>query len=311
VRRAFPKWLLKRWEGITATTFDPGVLGALQLAHASLATPRTTVRLVDLSADLAAIRRELEAEGVATSYCRYAEARGLRVESGHLQNTRVYREGHVVIQDEAAQLVAELVSPERGQHVLDLCAAPGMKAGQIAQMLGAGTLVASDRSTARLRTLAKLLPQWVPAAVRLLVIQGDAARSLPFGTKFERILLDAPCSGTGTLARNPEVKWRLRPGDITRLAGLQARMLRNALPALVNGGQLVYATCSLEPEENEEVVERVLSEQPGFRMLTSHDLALKHPRLIPLLDSRGYFRTRPDRHSMDGFTAAVINHQRG
>ena len=281
----------------------------MRLAYASLATPRTTLRVVDAGANLQDVRRELEAEGVATSHCQYAEAHGLTVESGQVQNTRAYREGRVVIQDEASQLVAELVSPEPGQRVLDLCAAPGMKAGQLAQMLGAGTLVACDRSAARLRTLAKLLPQWVPAAVRLSMVRLDAARALPFGAKFERILLDAPCSGTGTLARNPEIKWRLRPEDITRLAELQAMMLRNALPALANGGRLVYATCSLEPEENEGVVEKVLSEEPAFRVLTSHELALKHPRLIPFFDSRGYFRTRPDQHPMDGFNAAVIVRQ--
>jgi 16S rRNA (cytosine967-C5)-methyltransferase len=135
----------------------------------------------------------------------------------------------------------------------------------------------------------------------------DAARALPFGTKFDRILLDAPCSGTGTLARNPEIKWRLRPEDITRLAELQTMMLRNALAALANGGRLVYATCSLEPEENEGVVEKVLSGRPEFRMLTAREL--EHPHLTPLFDSRGYFRTRPDRHLMDGFTAAVIVRQ--
>ena len=181
-----------------------------------------------------------------------------------------------------------------------------MKAGQIAQMLGSGTLVACDRSAARLRTMGKLLPQWIPSAVRLSMVRLDAAHALPFGAKFDRILLDAPCSGTGTLARNPEIKWRLNPEDITRLAELQTMMLRNALPALASGGRLVYATCSLEPEENEGVVEKVLSEQPAFQVLTSHELALKHPRLISLFDSRGYFRTRPDQHAMDGFNAAVI-----
>jgi 16S rRNA (cytosine967-C5)-methyltransferase len=309
VRRAFPHWLLKRWEGMTATTTEPGEVGAVRLAYASLSTPRTTLRVVDADANLQDVRRELEAEGVATSPCLYAQAHGLSVESGQVQNTRLYQEGRVVIQDEASQLVAELLSPEPGQHVLDLCAAPGMKAGQLAQMLGAGTLVASDRSSARLRTLAKLLPQWVPAAVRLSMVRLDAARALPFGAKFERILLDAPCSGTGTLARNPEIKWRLGPEDITRLAKLQAFMLRNALAALASGGHLVYATCSLEPEENEGVVEKVLSEQPAFRVLTWRELAQKHPHLIPFFDSRGYFRTRPDQHPMDGFNAAVIVRQ--
>lgn len=141
------------------------------------------------------------------------------------------------------------------------------------------------------------------------MVRLDASRTLPFGAKFDRILLDAPCSGTGTLARNPEIKWRLRPEDISRLAQLQAMMLRNALAALARGGRLVYATCSLEPEENEGVIEKVLSENPGFRVLSSRELASRYPRLIPLIDSRGYFRTSPDQHSMDGFNAVVIVRQ--
>jgi 16S rRNA (cytosine967-C5)-methyltransferase len=306
VCRAFPTWLLERWERIAAATNGPGDTGALRLAFASLTTPRTTLREVDAGANLQDIRKELEAEGVATSKCGYAEAHGLTVDSGQVQNTRAYREGCVVIQDEASQLVAELVAPEAGQRVLDLCAAPGMKAGQLAQMLGAGTLVACDHSGARLRTLARLLPPWVPPGIHWSMVRLDAAQTLPFTAKFDRILLDAPCSGTGTLARNPEIKWRLRPADITRLAKLQATMLRNALPALAEGGRLVYATCSLEPNENEGVVETVLRNEPGFRRLTSDELAPQHRRLAPLFDSRGYFSTRPDRDAMDGFNAAVI-----
>ena len=306
VRRAFPAWLLKRWEDVTATSDESGEVGALRLAYASLATPRTTLRPVDAGANREDIRRELEGEGVSTSNCQYAEARGLRVESGPIQNTRAYREGRVVIQDEASQLVAELVSPQPGQRVLDLCAAPGMKAGQLAQMLGSGTLVACDHSAARLRAMATLLPGAVPPGVNLSVVRLDAVRALPFDVKFDRILVDAPCSGTGTLARNPEIKWRLQPGDITRLAELQTAILRNALPALAAAGRLVYATCSLEPEENRGVVEAVLRAEPGFRTLTSGELARQNPRLIPLLDSRGYFRTRPDQHGTDGFNAAVI-----
>jgi len=306
VGRAFPGWLMKRWEGPTSNGREPGAGGAIRLAYASLETPRTTLRVVDADENLQDVCRELESEGVATAPCLYAQAQGLRVESGHIQNTRAYRQGRVVIQDEASQLVAELVAPKPGQLVLDLCAAPGMKAGQLAQMLRTGTLVACDRSAARMRTLAKLLPKWTPPEVRLSMVRLDAARGVPFAAKFERILLDAPCSGTGTLARNPEIKWRLGLEDVTRLAELQAAMLRNALSALANGGHLVYSTCSLEPEENEAVVEKVLSEQPAFRILTAHELALRHPQLVPFFDSRGYFHTRPDQHPMDGFNAVVI-----
>jgi 16S rRNA (cytosine967-C5)-methyltransferase len=311
VRRAFPEWLLTRWQGLSAIANESPAQGALRLAYASLRTPRTTLRVIDAGANLEDIRRELQSEGVATSPCLYARERGLTVESGHAQSTRAYREGRIVIQDEASQLVAELVKPGPGQRVLDLCAAPGMKAGQIAQLMGTGTVLACDVSAARLRTMAALLPKWAPAAVPVRLVRLDATRSLPFGTRFDRILLDAPCSGTGTLARNPEIKWRVRPEDITRLAEMQTAMLRHALQLLACGGRLVYATCSLEPEENEDVVEKVLSDKPGFRLLPAHELALEHPHLVSLFDSRGYFRTRPEQHYMDGFNAAVIVRSEG
>ncbi len=306
VRRAFPSWILRRWEANFGTATESGKTAAMRLANASLLTPRTTLRVVDATATLHDLQIELESEGVSISPCRFTGAHGLAVEKGHVQNTRAYRQGRVVIQDEASQLVAELVAPEPGQNILDLCAAPGMKSGQIAQNLGKGNLVACDRSASRLQTLARLLPPQVPAGVRLSLIRLDAGQELPFRTRFDRVLLDAPCSGTGTLARNPEIKWRLRPQDIRRLAGLQAGMLRNAISALAPGGRMVYATCSLEPEENDEVVERILCESSEFRILGASELTAIHPHLASFFDSRGFFRTRPDRQGMDGFAAAVI-----
>ena len=212
----------------------------------------------------------------------------------------------MVIQDEASQLVVDLLMAQAGQRVLDLCAAPGVKAGQIAQKLGRGILVTCDRSASRLRTMARLLPQWAPARVQRLAVRLDATQALPFGYQFERILLDAPCSGTGTLARNPEIKWRLREADLDRLAEGQLKMLKGALENLDLGGRLVYATCSLESEENESVVERVLRESPQYRLVSRTELESEHPALSPLFDSEGYLRTRPDLHNMDGFFAAVI-----
>jgi 16S rRNA (cytosine967-C5)-methyltransferase len=202
--------------------------------------------------------------------------------------------------------VGALVAPQAGDRVLDLCAAPGIKCAQLVAALGRGMLVACDVSARRLRTMAQLLPGRVPSAVRLFLVRLDATRKLPFNIQFDRILLDVPCSGTGTLARNPEIKWRLQPQDLPRLAGMQEKMLQNALSVLAPGGRLVYATCSLEPEENERVVERVISETEGIRALTPRELSEGFPGLAPLFDPQGYFRTRPDLHAMDGFFATVI-----
>jgi 16S rRNA (cytosine967-C5)-methyltransferase len=143
--------------------------------------------------------------------------------------------------DAGSRSIVPLLELQPGHRFLDLCAAPGNKTRQALELRPA-LVVAADRSAARLET--------VPG-VR---VQLDAAAPLPFRRVFERILVDAPCSGTGTLARNPEIKWRLRPGDLARQQQRQRRILASALEALAPGGRLVYATCSLEPEENEDVV---------------------------------------------------------
>jgi len=300
--RTLPQWLRERW----VVNFGPEVVKSL--AWASVLTPRTTLRMAAGTQNREELRRELAREGIEARPGQYA-ATALVVESGNVQASKAWRERRVVIQDEASQLVAELVAPRPGQRVLDLCAAPGVKTAQLAADLTRGTLVACDVSLRRLRTMVKLLPQPAcggPDGVHLDVVCQDAARPLALEARFDRILLDAPCSGTGTLARNPEIKWRLRPQDVLRLADAQKKMLRHALAALAKGGRLVYATCSLEPEENEQVVEQVLNEQREFRLLTCSELSAEVPSLAALFDPRGFFRTRPDLHQMDGFFTAVL-----
>ena len=176
------------------------------------------------------------------------------------------------IQDIGAQSIVPLLGLEPGHSFLDLCAAPGNKT---AQALDTGVhAVACDHSWRRLRPMAGL-------GAELVVL--DAAQPLPFSRRFDRILLDAPCSGTGTLGRNPEIKWRLRPDDLARFRERQIAMLRQARAALAPGGLLVYSTCSLEPEENEEVV---ASAPPESVLETRHRL--------------------PGREPGDGFFAAVL-----
>ena len=305
VRRATPAWLLERWANNLAQAGTGGNDVALRLAWASTQVPPTVLRVVELAQDIPRLREELAAEGIKTRPGKFS-SRALVVQSGNVQASHALRQGRLVIQDEASQLIVDLLSPHAGQRVLDLCAAPGIKAGQIAQMLGSGTLVTCDVSASRLHTMARLLPPWLPNGVQWLAVRLDACQALPFGCQFERILLDAPCSGTGTLARNPEIKSRLLPEDLQRLADAQARMLKNALGSLCLGGRLVYATCSMEPEENEDVVERVLEELPAYHRVPASEIKSAFPVLNPLFDSQGYLRTRPDLYTMDGFFAAVI-----
>ena len=343
VRRATPAWLLERWTALKLPvipakagihfaeteahdrevrsplsvvrsdeqlTTDDGQRTrhddlALRLAWASTQIPATVLRVVDPTQDIPRLREELAAEGIQTRPGGFSGC-ALVVESGNVQASQALRQGRVVIQDEASQLVVDLLMLQAGQRVLDLCAAPGIKAGQIAQTLGSGTLLTCDRSVSRLHTMAKLLPRWLPKGVKWLTVRLDATQALPFGCQFERILLDAPCSGTGTLSRNPEIKWRLRPADLKRLAEAQVKMLKSALGCLCLAGRLVYATCSLEPEENESAVKRALEESPGCQLASPAELKAAYPALSPLFDPQGYLRTRPDLYTMDGFFAAVI-----
>jgi 16S rRNA (cytosine967-C5)-methyltransferase len=297
LRLALPDWLRERW----AERF--GAEAASALARKSLDAPRPAMRVV--SGDLERACKQLATEDIVLRPSAYAQ-QAFIVERGRVRESPLWRAGDVVIQDEASQLVGSLVRPAPGQRVLDLCAAPGMKTAQIAGELVKGTLIACDRSASRLLSMGDVTGRLLPASVRWYRVQLDAKEPLPFATKFDRILVDAPCSGTGTLARNPEIKWRLKPDDIRRLAASQERILGNALDALAAGGRLVYATCSLEPEENEDVIERVLDTRAGWRRIGKAELVRERPGLAPLFDSRGYFRTRPDLHGTEGFCAAVI-----
>ncbi len=296
-RRSIPEWMRARWEQRYGNEATRAIILRSQ------AIPQTCLRVRAGKGSLEAIQRELAAEGIRTRPGNFQE-RVLWVESGRIQSSSAWREDRVVIQDEASQLVASLLRPEPGQKVCDLCAAPGMKTRQIADTLVGGCIVACDRSLRRMRIMNRV--RGMPEGVRLDGVLLDAALPLPFTRSFDRILIDAPCSGTGTLARNPEIKRRLQPEDLLRYAERQARMLRHGLDVLAPGGRLVYSTCSLEPEENEEVVMNVLRENSGCVQLAAPALHREFPRLAPLIEGSGFFRTLPGVHHMDGFFAAVI-----
>jgi len=215
-----PAWLLERWE----RHFGPET--AAKIARANLAVPQTYVRVPSEPRASASGGLILEPTGLPGCF---------RLLAGDPSGWR--------IQDIGSQSIVPLLELAPGHRFLDLCAAPGNKT---AQALEHGVrAVACDCHWSRLRSMKGL-------GCELVVL--DGADPLPFTCRFDRILVDAPCSGTGTLAHNPEIKWRLQPSDLLELHQLQVRLLRNALERLAPGGRLVYSTCSLEPEENEEVV---------------------------------------------------------
>jgi len=239
-----PEWMLARWEA------QYGAETAERIALANLQPPETFVRAPD-----AAPSDRMEATEIPGCF---------RLVTGSVEGFR--------IQDIGSQSIVPLLRLQPGQTFLDLCAAPGNKTAQALE-LGV-TAVACDIHSRRLERLRTL-------GIPLLVLNGTMP--LPFGRRFDRILVDAPCSGTGTLARNPEIKWRLSASDLRLLHDRQTALLRNALGALASGGVLVYSTCSLEHEENEDVVRAA-----GARQVTE------------------VMRRIPGRDAGDGFFAAVI-----
>jgi 16S rRNA (cytosine967-C5)-methyltransferase len=293
---AHPVWLVERW----MRTYGLG--RARQICEHNQSIPPTTVRLRTPAAE-----EELVAEGIHLSPGRLLDsARG--VISGEVTKTKVLRRAQAVIQDEASQLVAALIGPGHRQ-ILDCCAAPGGKTLAIADQNPNAAITAIEIHSHRARRMQKLFPH---DCKQIRILTADA-RHLPFTHPFDRILADVPCSGTGTLARNPEIKWRLQPADLIELHDRQLAILRSAFLHLKPGARVLYSTCSLEKEENEEVVEEALRADPNVHLLDlKTDLyRLKAAGILiwpdPVSLTRGpYLRTIPGVHPCDGFFAAII-----
>ncbi len=292
---SIPHWIAERWCSALGP-FEAAALAAASNEPAPLSArvnPQRGSR-DDLLAELR-VRRPL-----ATA-CPHAPL-GVWLGRGDTPaNDPAFLDGRFTFQDEASQLVVELLAPKPGERVLDLCAAPGTKTTAIAEQVGpAGSVLAIDRHPRRLGLVERATRRLGLANVQLLAGDGATiAASLP-GPPFDRVLVDAPCSGLGTLRRNPDARWRLRPQDPAQLAVVQRALLRSGAAALRQGGTLVYSTCTLTVEENETVVAEFLADQRGEFAVES---ALPSP-LRPFLAGDGFLRTWPHHHGMDGFFAA-------
>jgi len=290
---AHPLWLVERW--IQEFGFEV----AKQICAYDQRIPETAISVAD-----ATIADELRRSGIELSPGYLLES-AYRVVAGDLTGTRAFREGRVVIQDEASQLVSLLVGP--GSRILDCCAAPGGKTRTLAERNPSARIVAIELHPHRARMLRKLV-----TAANVQIIAADA-RELPTTALFDRILVDVPCSGTGTLARNPEIKWRLKPEDLADLQTRQLAILRSGMQRVSPGGRIVYSTCSLEKEENSAVVESAVSSDSSFRVLDcGAELMRLHAQRelrwenIDSLTSGPYLRTIPGLHPCDGFFAAIL-----
>jgi 16S rRNA (cytosine967-C5)-methyltransferase len=224
-----------------------------------------------------------------------------------IHEMQAFIDGRFAVQDAAAQLVSLLLSPLPDETILDACAGLGGKTTHIAGMMqNRGCVIALDKATSKLTSLER-------EALRqgITIVQTKHANlNRPLSTaslpSFDRVLLDAPCTGLGVLRRNPDAKWSTRKKDIARFADRQLHFLENLAPLVKPGGVLVFSVCSMEPEENEGVIKRFLKNHPNF--VISHQQTIEEKNMRPFLDQNGFFRTFPHNHQMDGFFAARLWH---
>jgi 16S rRNA (cytosine967-C5)-methyltransferase len=299
---AHPLWIVERW------TRAYGFEAAIQICRQNQSVPVTTIRLRHRDAE-----ERLAVEGIELAPgALLGSAR--RVLHGDITGSAAFRSGWCVIQDEASQLVAALVG--RGASVLDCCAAPGGKTLAIADRNVDTHITAVDLHVHRARLLRQLLradDSFDKAGENKIGVVAADARNLPFVANFDRVLADVPCSGTGTLSRNPEIKWRLMPTDLGDLQARQLAILKSAMAQVSRGGRVVYSTCSLEQEENEDVIERALAEVASFRVVDCGTELAKLKQQgeliwdeISALTRGPYLRTLPGVHPCDGFFGAIV-----
>jgi 16S rRNA (cytosine967-C5)-methyltransferase len=299
---SLPEWLARRW----LEEFGPEEAAAL--AAASNTVPPLGVRCPSAAAR-DALLEELRPRWPDARAMRFAPFGAVLGRGGNPAADPAFAAGRFAVQDEGSQLAVALLDPQPGERALDVCAAPGTKANAIAEQVGpSGRVVAVDINPRRLALVGREARRL--GLANLVLHAADARQDLSEPAppaSFDRVLVDAPCSGLGTLRRNPDLRWRVTPAHSRELAPVQLALLRRAALALRPGGALVYSTCTLSPEENEAVVQAFLADASEFRPAPPDAIAAS---LRPLLGSDGFLRTFPHRHDADGFFAARLERHR-
>ncbi len=297
VVHSHPRWLVKRWLKIF------GLEGTVALCAANNEIPPITLRVNGLKVTREETRIELAKDNIEARETVFSPHGLVIAKHGpSLREMASYQKGHVLLQDEASQLIGLLAAPQPGENVLDICAGTGVKTTHLAEIMdNKGKIAAVDINAGKLASLRELAARLGIGTVETKV--GDATTDMGplWQGQFDRALVDTPCSGLGTLRRNPEIKWRLRARDLKSFSGLQKQMLHSAAACLKRGGTLVYSVCTVIPEENEAVIDDFLSHHGEFYLAPP-------PESIDraLIDKRGFFRTNPAIHGTDGFFGAVM-----
>jgi 16S rRNA (cytosine967-C5)-methyltransferase len=298
VTHSHPEWLAARW--LDRYGFE----AAERWVQFNNETPSLTLRANTLRVLREEVARALAEDDIQTEPTTHAP-QGLTVTAGNPLRRRP--EGLFFVQDEASQLIPLVVDAQPGERVLDLCASPGGKTtAMAADMRDTGTIVACDVRDRRLALLKATVHASGARSIRVLRV--GAGGALPFAALFDRVLVDAPCSGLGTIRRDPDIRWRRAEAGLGSLARDQVALLARAAEVVAPRGRLVYATCSSEPEENEQVVDAFLRAHAEFTVV---DLRRDgHDAIRPFADDHGMLRTLPFAHGLEAFFAAAMTRRR-
>lgn len=299
IQADLPDWL---WDKLVT---QHGEAEAMALCRAMHQAAPLDLRVNRLKGSRKEVLAHFTQEGIAAVPTPYAPD-GIRLaEKIVLTKHILFQQGVIEVQDEGSQLLALLLAPRRGEMVADFCAGAGGKTLALGALLAnSGRLYAFDVADKRLANLRSRLARSGLSNVHPQLIMSERDAKLKrLSQKFDRVLVDAPCSGLGTLRRNPDLKWRLSEQDILELCAKQAAILASAAHLVKPGGRLVYATCSLLAEENQVIVERFLAQHPEFSLACAADILAQHKIN---LDTGRYLELLPHRHGTDGFFAAVM-----
>lgn len=295
--QSHPNWIVKRW--IQRFGFDE----AEQLAAANNKRPILTLRINKLKISKEEFIRRFSERSLNYRFCRHIDYFiTLRLMS-KIYMDEDFQLGHFAVQDESAGLPSVLLAPHEGELVLDMCAAPGGKAAHIAQLMNnTGRIIAVDKYETKINTMKQNVERLGITNTEFvqddaLEFQSETINSL----KFDKIILDAPCSGLGVLSKKPDIRWKREPEDILNLAKMQKKMLQNASNYLKPGGAIVYSTCTIEPEENIEVIKDFITSNPDF--IVDNAARYIHRDLV---NPDGLVETFPHKHGIDGSFAARL-----
>jgi 16S rRNA (cytosine967-C5)-methyltransferase len=288
---SFPDWLIEHW------LTELGEIETEQLCQAFNRAPKIDVRVNILKIELARLSDIFQAAGIETMPIPHVP-QGLQFTGtvGAIDKLPGYNEGWWTVQDRSAQLVTHLLAPQPGEVVIDACAAPGGKTTHMAELMGnTGQILALDQTASRLKKLQQNLDRLQLTGVKILT--GDSCKFPELMNTADRVLLDAPCSGLGTLHRRSDARWQKTPAQIDELGQLQGQLLANTATWVKPGGVLVYATCTVHPIENERVITPFLKTHPDWQI----ELPSPDSPLASLVGKSGSIEVWPHRHQMDGF----------